>query len=893
MARHRMVLGRLLHRLRRPMFERQIGEEIETHVDMLTDDYVARGLSPDAARRAARLRLGGVEQTMEAVRDQRAMWLDRAGQEVRHALRSFRRSPGFTAIAVLTLGLAVALTTSIFSLVDAVLLRDLPYRDPERLVALWATRPQDPSARDQQMEARVARRIFVANTLLDVWRRGSTSFEEVGGFRDRSFTVATRTEPQQVNGAVTTTSFFRVLGLRPLLGRVFVDGEDVPGRDEVVVLGHTFWRDAFGADPTILGRSIRVDGRPHTVIGVLGPEVRLPLQYTLQQPSLYTPMSHEFAPGAPFSVLLGIARLKPGVSRTGAQAELTSVMSDFSTSTGRYRRSGVNVASLADEVVETAAGTRRGLLTLFGAIGCVLLMACANVANLLLVRAVGRHHELSVRMALGAGRWRLVRQMVIESLLLSTAAGALGLLLTDWTLTALVAAMPATLFPRIEEVRIDAAVLAFAVGVAVVAGLLASVAPGWYATGRGRGACLPDWLHNDGHGTSGRGARLVRRALVTIDVALATVLLVGAGLLGRTYLGLRSTDLGVQSDHAITFRLSPAAEKYQAGAARLTLAEDILARLRTVNGVTAAGAVESLPIMSFLSEARVTIGADPSAEPAPVVSVNRATAGFFEAAGIPIVLGRAFEPSGTAESVALVNRSMAGRLPNGGTGASVVGEFLSVANASYRICGVVGDVKYRGPEGRVADVVYLPLASSPPNRLSVVVRTTGPPEGALRAVSAAVHSSDPDLPVEALQTMEDLRAAVLAPQRFRFAVIGLFAGVAMLLAVIGLYGVIAQSVSERTREIGVRLALGAVPGRIVRLVLREALLLAGLGVALGTLAATGAARVLTTVLVGVGTFDRVSYSIVAAALVAVAALAGYLPARRASAIDPVRALRVE
>ncbi|HEX7487094.1 MAG TPA: ABC transporter permease, partial [Vicinamibacterales bacterium] len=618
MARLRMVLGRLLQRLRRRTFEREFDEELQAHFDMLADDYVARGLPPDEARRAARLRLGGVDQTKEAVRDQRAVWFDAVWQELRHSVRSVRRSPGFTAVAIITLGLAVALTTSIFSLVEAVLLRDLPYRDPARLVALWNTRAQNPGAEDKQVEARAASRIFVANTLLDVWRRNSRSFEDVAGFRDRLFTVATRSEPRRVSGAVTTASFFRVLGLKPLVGRVFADGEDIPGRDEVVVLGHAFWRDAFGADPAIVGRSIRLDGRPHTVIGVLGPEARIPLQYTFQQPALYTPMSHDFAPGAPFSILLGVARLKPGVTRAAAQSELTSVMRRFSAETGRYRSFGVNVASLADEVVETAAGTRSGLLTLLAAIACVLLMACVNVANLLLVRATGRHHELAVRMALGAGRWRLIRQMVIESVLLSAGAGAVGLLLAVWTVTALLAAMPATLFPRIEEVRIDGAVLAFAVAASLVSGVLASIAPAWYATGRDRRDWLPDWLrHHQGQATGGRGARLLRRGLVALDVGLATVLLVGAGLLGRTYVGLVDVDLGVRPDHALTFRLSPSAERHQTAAARVALAEDLLTRLRAIEGVTAAGAAESLPIMSWLSEARVTLGPGPEDERAP------------------------------------------------------------------------------------------------------------------------------------------------------------------------------------------------------------------------------------------------------------------------------------
>jgi putative ABC transport system permease protein len=892
MAGFRTALSRVVHRLRGRAFEARLDEELQSHLDMLTDDYAARGLSPDEARRAARLRLGGLDQTKEAVRDQRAFWLDPVWQEIRHSLRSLKRSPGFAAVTIITLALAIALATSIFSLVEAVLLRELPYRDADRLVALWATRPQKPAA-DQQVEARAAGRIFVANTLLDVWRRSSRSFEDIAGFRDRSFTVATRNEPRRVSGEVTTSSFFRVLGLRPLVGRVFADGEDVPGGDEVVVLGHAFWQSAFGADPSIVGRSIQLDGRPHTVIGVLGPEARIPLQYTFEQPALYTPMSHDFAPDAPFSILLGVARLKAGVTRAAAQADLTSVMQRFSAEHRGYRGRGAHVASLADEVVETAAGTRRGLLTLFSAIACVLLMAWVNVANLLLVRATGRHHELAVRMALGARRWRLIRQTVVESLLLSTAAGAVGLLLAMWTMAALVAWMPATLFPRIEEVRIDGAVLAFAVAASFVSGLLAAIAPAWYATGREGRNWLPDWLrHNQGRASTSRGAGLLRRGLVALDVALATVLLVGAGLLGRTYAGLMDVDLGVRPDHALTFRLSPAGAKYQAAAARVALADDVLARLRAISGVAAAGAAESMPIMSWLREARVTVGPGPADEGALAVGVNRVSPGFFEAAGVPIESGRAFDQGPAGAPSAVVSRSMVGRRI-GATPADEVGQVLHLGAESYRIGGVAGDVSYRGPEHGAAEVVYLPLSSSTADEFSFVVRTTGPPERSLSAVKAAVRASDPDLPVDALQTMETLRAGLLAPQRFRFALIGLFAGMALLLAVMGLYAVIAQSVSERTREIGVRVALGAAHGRIIGMVLGEAVLLAGLGLAVGIPAALAATRVLSSVLVGVTTFDRFSYVAVTIGLLAVAAVAGFVPARRASAIDPVRALRAE
>ncbi len=816
--------------------------------------------------------------------------------EVRPAFRSLARVPIFVVAVVLTVALGVGATTAVFSVVYGVLYRPLPYPDADRLVALWGTRLPDPSAPDQDVEVRAASRIFVANRLLDLWRHEARSFEDLAGFRDSSFTVTGQGEPQRVDGELTTASFFRVLGIRPLLGRAFEDGEDEPGHDEVVVVGYAFWRTYFGGDPAIVGRTVRIDGRPHTVVGVLDSESRLPLQYTGQQPAFYTPMSHEFTPEARFSVLLAVARLKPGVTRAAAQAEMTSVMRHVTETTGRYRGRGVNVASLADEVVETAAGSRQGLLILLAATACVLLIACVNAANLLLVRAASRHRELAVRMALGAGRWRVIGQMVVESVMLSAAGGLAGILIAAWGLDVLLALIPTGLFPRIEEVHVDGAVLAFALAASVVTGLLVSLAPAWYAIGRDRRGVLADALRESHRtATGGHGPRVLRRALVTIEVGVSMVLLVGAGLLARTYAGLMDVELGVRPDHALTFRLVPALDRHATASARVALAEDVLARLRAIDGVRAAGAAESLPIMSWLVEDRMVVGAGSVDERAPMVSLNRVSPGFFDAAGIPLVAGRLFDGREATASVAVASRSAVRRFWPGAaaTGSDAVGQTVRIGETVYRIVGVVGDVKYRGPDGKSADVVYLPMPSGSAGRFSIIVRTVGQPMAALPAVRTAVRASDAELPLEDVQTLEGLRDKVVAPQWFRVAIIGCFAGLALLLAVVGLYGMIAQSVVQRTPEIGVRLALGAARGRIVRMVMAEAVLLVIAGVTLGTVASLGAARVLSSVLFGVTTVDGATYGSVAVLLLLVAGAAGLVPARRASAIDPAGALRNE
>ncbi|HSK08870.1 MAG TPA: ADOP family duplicated permease [Vicinamibacterales bacterium] len=811
------------------------------------------------------------------------------------AFRSLVRFPFFTAAVILTLAFGVGATTTMFSVVYGVLYRPLPYPDAERLVALWVTRAPDPGIPDQTVETRVASRIFVANTLLDTWRREAGAFEGIAGFRGRRFTVAGRRDAARVDGAVTTASFFSVLGLHAVMGRVFQPGEDRPGHDEVVVIGHAFWREYFGGDPNVVGQTLRVDGSPHTVIGVLGADARLPLQYAHRQPALYTPMSHEFTKTAPFSILLCVARLRPGRTVASAQAEMTGVMRHLTATTGRYSGRGVNVAPLASEVVETSNGTRAGLLILLAGTLCVLLIACANVANLLLVRAAARHRELAIRTALGAGRWQVMRPMLLESLLMSGIGGLAGLLLAVWGTRAIVALMPADLFPRIEEVRVDAAVLAFGETAALLAGLLAALAPAFYAIVRARQGRLAEEFNGGQRALAGgRGSRLIRRGLVTVEVALAAVLLVGAGLLGRTYVALLDADLGLTPERALTFALEPLATKYPNAADRVSLVENVLSRLGGISHIQEAGAVESLPVMSFLPEVQVAAGQQVGDASVPA-ALNRASPGFFEASGVRLREGRLFERRDGTDRVAILDLSLARRLLPGGAASTTaaIGQTIEVEDTAYRVVGVVDDAKYRDRPGKTSDVVYLPFASSSADRFSIVVRTPGEPTAALPAIRAVVRLVDADIPMEAIQTLEEVRDTAIGPQRFRVALVGAFAGLALLLATLGLYGVVAQSVSQRTQELGIRLALGARRGRLLARVVLEGVVLAGGGVVMGVLVSGGAARVLENVLFGVTPLDGTTYGAVALTLVFVAAAASLLAARHAASIDPVQALRKE
>ena len=812
--------------------------------------------------------------------------------DLRLAIRSLARAPIFAATAILTIALGVGATTAVFSVVYGVLYRPLPYPRADRLVAIWATKAPDPS-----IGARAAARVFVGTSLLNAWRRDVRCFEDIAGFRPNRFTLTGSGEPVRVEGAVATASFFNVLGQRPFLGRLFQVGEDEPGRDEVVVLGYAFWKEHFGGDRNVVGSTVRLDGLPHTIIGVLPEDARFPLQYTDRQPPLYTPMSHEFTPKARFSVLLCVARLKAGKTVAAAQAEMTAAMRHLAATTmPNYRGRGAWVTPLAGQSVDTMQGTERGLLILWGATFCVLLIGCVNVANLLLVRAAARHRELAIRAALGAGRWRVVRQVIVESLTLSTAGGLAGVLVAAWGSDLLVALMPRGLFPRIEDVHLDLPVLVFAVAASLVAGLLASLTPAWDALRRDSSGRLAEAL-KEGHraGTGGQGARLLRRGLVTAEVVLAMVLLVGAGLLTRTYAGLMQVDLGVRPEHTLTFGLDLPAARYAAPGARLAFIAEVLARLRAIGGAQATGATDALPVLSWLPQAGIAIDGQALADDGPTVSRTAVSDGFFEAAGVALVSGRLFNARDVQPDVAIVNRAFVRRFwPNASRdGGDALGRIIRLPDGTRRIVGVVGDVRYRGPDGDLSPIVYVPFSSSPGERLAIVLRSANDPTRLATAVRAAVHAADADLPLDDLQTLEHTLAEVVAPQRFRVAVIGAFAVLALALAVVGLYGVVAQSVTQRTQEIGIRLALGAGRGRIIRLVLNEALLMVGLGIVGGVTASVAATRTLASFLFGVTPTDVATYTVVALTMVVVGTLACVMPARHASAIDPVVALRDE
>jgi predicted permease len=765
--------------------------------------------------------------------------------ELRQAIRTLGRAPAFTLTAVLTIALGIAASTAVFSVVYAVLYRPLPYPDADRLVAVWQTRPANPQSNFEH-EAFLADHAFISDSLLRSWQENAHCFEDIGGYSWQRFSVLAGGEVERVEGIVASSSFLKVLGVRPLYGRLMRPEDD--RQDDVAVLGHAFWKQQFAGDPNVVGRTIVVDGSPHAVIGVLPANFHMAVQFGGSSPALLTPLAHQYTPQAPFAIMPGaVARLRRNVSVGAAQAEMTAVMLHLAETRPSLRGRGVSVVPLSGQAVETAPGTRQGLLILLAATGCILLIACVNVTNLLLVRATTRQRDLGVRMALGAGRLKIIGQGVSESLLLALGGGALGLLTAAWATSLLVALVPKDMFPRIDEVRLDWHVLAFGTAASAVAGLLAGSARVWYILSQDRRGTLADALR-DGYrsGRGGRGARVSQRALVVAEVALAMVLLVGSALLARTYFGLVSTDLGIRPAGVLTFHVTLGPSKYPNDQSRASFVDEVLTRLRHVAGVQSAGAGTSLPLGSWMSESTtVRVGGTAGGARDLRVAVNPVTDGFFETAGIALESGRLFEAADQRRrDAAIVNRSFVRAVwPNASShGTEAIGHAIRLGERVYTIVGVVGDVKYEGPAGHSHELVYVPFAASTTEFVSFLVHSGSDTVGLIADARGAVQATDADMAIDSPSSLEQIMATLVAPPRFRFAAISAFGLVALALAFVGLYGVIAQSVAARTQEIGVRLALGAGRQRIIGMVLREGLALAVVGVALGVGASLALAR---------------------------------------------------
>ena len=881
-----------------------LDEELRLHLDLRVAELIEDGWEADAARAEAARRFGNVDHHRRITAGidrgregemRRSEWWDEVRQDFHFALRTLRRQPGFSAVAVLTLAFGIGAATAILSIVNGVLLRPLPYPNADRVVQVWQT-GQPGTAFDGTVLP------FSTANFVDV-RAQSSAFRELAAFRNWNYTLTLGGEADLLAGVRASPGFFEALGVKPAVGRTFTAADEQAGSEAVAILGDGLWRRRFGADPAIVGRAITLNGEQFTVVGVMprgfqfprGTELPAAFQFAarteLWTPLVVSPSELEFR-GTLNLAVIGLPRAD--VTPAAVAADLELVMGRVAEQNPRLAGSmTARAGSLREQAV---AGVRPALLVLLGAVGFLLLIACVNVSNLLLTRTAARYREVAVRTALGAGRHRLLRQFVTENLLLALAGGGLGVVVAGLGKNALLALAPESL-PRLDDVAVDWRVLGGVMALVLLVGL----GFGALVVSEALQGDQIEALREGSKGSGGRARRRLRQGLVVLEVAVSVVLLAGAGLLGRTFLNLRSVGPGLRTDRVMTaqvslplvtsdFRQFP---RLAPGWARFY--QQLTDQLAERPGIEAVGVVTTLPLTGAWESTVPRIEGRPAPEPGEgrEVMFAGASEGYFQALGIPLVRGRLFsiQDRDSASAVALVNEAMARTY---WPGQDPVGEHLEAFfGRPLEIVGIVGDVRVRDVASPPPPAMYFPLSVYPGPTMQLVVRTAGEPLGQLPAIRATLRELDPTVPLTTPRTMEDVLAQSLAQQRFSALLIGGFAVAALLLAVLGLYGVISFGVARRRREIGVRLALGAEPGRVVSMVVREGLLMAAIGVLIGLVGAVALGRLLAGLVYQVSPTDPLTLGTVAALLLGVAALASLVPARRAMRVDPVSALREE
>ena len=810
--------------------------------------------------------------------------MDTLIQDVRFGLRTCLRAPGFTTVAIVALALGIGANTAIFTIVNAVLIERLPFRDPQRLVVVWEENARKPGR---------ANVVAPANFLR--WRDRAAAFEELAGFYDYTLNLTDESaEPQEVVSQEVTSNFFATLGVAPALGRTFGADEGLEGHDRVVVLTHALWQRRFGGDPGVIGRSVRLNGHSFTVIGVMPADVGLLLTAgTLvgKPADLWTVFAFTEAQRVPRGrYMSAIARLKPGVPVEAAQAQMSTIAAGLSTEFPEFD-TGWTV-TLVPIRSELSGEVRPALLVLVGAVAFVLLIACANVANLLLARGAGRRREIAIRAALGAVRSRMMRQLLTESLVLGIAGGLAGLLVAQWSVAALVALSPINL-TGLGHIQLSYTVLAFT----AIVSLLTAVACGLAPALEGSRADVQDALR-DGARQVGAGvrSRLLRHAFVVSEVALATVLLVGAGLMLRSFVNLRGVDLGFESGNVLTLRTALPRMTYQTDAQRTRFFASAVERIAALPGVRAAGAISYLPLAGLGAATSFRIAGEPPPLPgqSPVTGVRVCDNGYFQAMSVRLVRGRLFtdREQHEAGNVVVVNEAMVRRyFPNG----DPIGRRLMIEMTDpvvpTAIVGVVGDVKYSDVTGETTPMAYWPHPQLAYSAMTFTVRTASDPLAMAGVIQHEIQSVDKDQPVSDVRTMDQWVSRSLGQARFSSLLLALFAGLALILAAIGIYGVMAYAVSQRTAEIGLRLALGADRRTIVGMILGDTCWLVGIGLLAGVPLAFALKRTLESLLYHTQGTDPATYAGSAVVLSLMALTAGVVPAWRASRIPPGEALR--
>jgi predicted permease len=804
------------------------------------------------------------------------------------AARSLRKHLGISVVAIATLGLAIGANTAIFSVMDAVLLRPLAYPHPDRLFAVHESADQ---------LRHIAPLIPVNATHFETWRHETRSFEQMALLGGSRFNVTGLGEPRRVAGARVSPSLFPMLGVKPQLGRTFLEEEDQPGHDDVVVVDHGFWVRELGADPGAVGRRLLLDDSSYEIVGVLPRTFPFPklrdlygITVSEERPEIWKPFAltdEERGQAGEFNYAC-LARLRDGVTAAQALSDLEGVQAGIAAGAPVEVDLHAVLVPLKEQITGRAGV---GLRLLLAAVGVVLLIGCVNIANLLLARAHERRGETALRRALGASHGRLVRQVLAESLLLSSVGGALGVALAHWALPVLLAQAPVDL-PRLDEVRLDGRVLLFTALVSGLAGLLCGALPAW----RFARADLQQILRPGGRGaTSGTGSARLRALLVGVETALGALCLISAGLLLHSFVKLMSVDRGFEVRRLVTVDVSLPDRRYPDLAARSDFVRSLLERVTTVPSVLSAGTVNRLPLSGEGGNNPVQPeGADVPLLQRPIADIRRVSPDYFRTLGMTLQRGRVFDLTDRERPLAVVSALTADRL---WSGADAVGRRIQIGDDDsplVEVIGIVGDVRGASLSRPPSLTVYVPYWQSLfSGDVSLVVKTAGDPRGVTAAIRAAIHQLDPELPVPSPRTMQGVVADSVAERRFQMDLVLLFAGVATLLASLGIYGVVAYSVGQRTNEIGVRIALGALRGDIARMVLGQGLRPVAAGLTVGVAASSALSRVLESLLFGVGAGDPLTIVGAVALLGAVALVATYLPARRAMRLDPVTALRYE
>ena len=867
---------RLRSLFRRGQVEAELNEELRYHLERQIEVNTAAGMSVEEARYAALRAMHGLDQRKEECRDMRRVRLiEDLWRDFRFSLRSLLKRPGFTAIALLALALGIGANTAIFSLVNAVILQPLPYRDPDRLISVYGTR-------NRSTQGSVGPTDF-----LD-YRSQNKTFEQfaASGSMMLPMNLTGSGEPERLNASIITGNYFDTFGVRPALGRGFSLENEKTGQDHVTVLSHAFWQTRFGGDPNIVNKTINLDGKAYEVLGVMPAEVVLP-----QPAQLWVPINFDADPEMKMRnarFLRGIGRLKEGVTLDQAQTDTDLIAAQLEQ---QYPDSNTGWSLRLIPLREIlVGGSRTMLFILFGAVGFVLLIACANVANLLLVRAAARQKEIAMRTALGASRLRIIRQMITESLLLAIFGGALGALLAVAGVKLLVSFSEDSI-PRTANVKIDATVLAFTLLISLATGLLFGLAPAIRTMKENLVDALKDGIRG---GSEATVKNRTRSLLVVFESAIAVMLLIAAGLLIRSLVALQNVDPGFDPNNVLTLRVDLPRQKYNTPEKASNFFEQLEIRVAGLPGVEAVGLITDLPLSGEARDMPYRVEGRPATSDIAFVDFRRVNKNYFSAMRIPLRRGRNFTEQEVRQSDKAIVVSQAfvvSVFPNEEALGKRLIIWSGIRNEPYEIIGIVGDTRYQSLQGEPSATMYVPTREL--LFVNLVIRTQGDPLSLVGGVRKEVNALDPDQPIAAIRPMTEWVAMSAAGARYRTTLLGLFALLAMILAATGIYGVMSYSVAQRTQEIGVRMALGARPLDVLKLVVRQGMMLALIGVIVGLAGALALTRVMSSLLFGVTERDPITFVAVAALLIVVAFISCFVPAHRATRVDPLIALRCE